>query len=188
MKPYELLRMVAQVFESLDIHYFVTGSIASIAYGEPRFTNDIDIVADIKAEHVLELQRRFPAHEFYLSEEAVADAIHSRTQFNIIHPTSGLKVDVILCQDNDFDKNRFKRMRRVRPSADTEANFASPEDVIIKKLDYYRMGGSEKHLRDITGILRISGDKVDRQYIANWAARLGLSEIWDAILRRLGEE
>jgi hypothetical protein len=64
---------------------------------------------------------------------------------------------------------------------------ASPEDVIIGKMLYYREGGSEKHLRDITGILKVSGDQVDRAYVARWAAELGVTEIWQAVLRRLGE-
>ncbi len=61
----------------------------------------------------------------------------------------------------------------------------NPEDVIIKKMDFYKQGSSEKHLRDITGILKISGDAVDKAYIAEWAKSLGLTEIWNAILRRL---
>ena len=71
--------------------------------------------------------------------------------------------------------------------SDQETNFASPEDVIIKKMEFYRDGGSEKHLRDITGILKISGDAVDRNYISEWAKRLELTDIWDAILKRLEE-
>jgi len=65
------------------------------------------------------------------------------------------------------------------------AGFASPEDVILKKMEYYKEGGSEKHLRDITGILKISGEKIDRPYIVSWAERMGVIEIWEAILRRL---
>ncbi len=79
----------------------------------------------------------------------------------------------------------FARAVRVKPSGSYEASFASIEDVIIKKLEYYRAGGSEKHLRDITGVLKVSRESVDRAYIAAWAARLGLEPIWQATLERL---
>lgn len=86
-----------------------------------------------------------------------------------------------------LSKAEFSRRRRSKVFSDQETNFASPEDVIIKKMEFYREGGSEKHLRDITGILKISGDAVDQTYISEWAIHLGLTEIWDAILRRLEE-
>lgn len=70
------------------------------------------------------------------------------------------------------------RTRRLRPGKDYEVTFASPEDVILKKMEYYREGGSDKHLRDIAGILKISGAQIDRAYIEDWASRLGVSEIW----------
>jgi hypothetical protein len=186
--PYELLQMVIEVFERLQIRYLVTGSVAAMAYGEPRLTNDIDIVAGVENRHVPGLIAAFPREEFYVSEGMILEAIDHRGQFNIIHPASGLKVDVIICGNTPFDLSRFKRARRIRPAETYEANFAAPEDVIIKKMEYYRSGGSEKHLRDIAGILKISGEEIDRGYITEWSARLGLSETWDAILKRLGEK
>ncbi len=109
-------------------------------------------------------------------------------QFNIIHSASGLKVDIIIKQNTPFDSSRFRRSRRIYPAESYQANFASPEDVIIKKMEYYKEGGSEKHLRDIAGILKISGEMVDKDYIAEWSRQLGLTEIWDAIQRRIGEK
>ena len=185
MGPHELLGTVVEVLERLRIPYLVTGSIASMAYGEPRLTNDIDIVAEIQPDHINDLLAAFPSPEYYLSEEMIRGAIRSSGQFNIIHPTSGLKVDLILRQNTPFDQSRFARRKRLRPAKDYEADFAAPEDVIIKKMEFYKEGGSDKHLRDITGILRISGQEIDRAYIASWAERLGVMEIWEAILRRL---
>ncbi len=187
MGPHDLLRRVAETFERLQIPYLVTGSVASMAYGEPRLTNDIDIVANVQAEHVPGLLAAFPPGEFYISDEMIRDAIRRHGQFNIIHPASGLKVDVIIRQDTPFDRSRFSRARRISPGKTFEASFASAEDVIIKKMEFYRDGGSDKHLRDITGILRISGEDVDRSYISTWAERLGLVEIWEAVQRRLDE-
>ena len=187
MGPYELLAKLVEVFDRFQIPYFVTGSVAAMAYGEPRLTNGIDIVADIQATHIADLLQAFPRDEFYVDEEAIREAIRNRGQFNIIHPASGLKVDVIIRKDTPFDTSRFDRIRRIRPAESYEAGFAAPEDVIIKKMEYYREGGSEKHLRDITGILKISGDELDESYIYDWSSRLGLLPIWEAIKKRLEE-
>jgi hypothetical protein len=186
--PFELLQRVVGIFEKLQIPYLVTGSVASMAYGEPRMTNDIDIVAAIEERHIPDLLRAFPEDEFFITAEMVEEALAHQSQFNIIHPGSGLKVDVIIRRNTPFENSRFSRIRRIYPAEAYQANFAAPEDVIIKKMEYYKEGGSEKHLRDITGILRISADIVDKEYIADWAKRLGLVQIWDAVLRRLGEK
>ncbi|RPI77321.1 MAG: hypothetical protein EHM45_09535 [Desulfobacteraceae bacterium] len=188
MGPYELLQKVVGIFERLHIPYIVTGSVAAMAYGEPRLTNDIDIVAGIKKEHIWNLLQAFPAEKYYISEEMIREAIRNQGQFNIIHPFSGLKVDIIILQNTPFDVSRFKRIRRIQPAESYEANFAAPEDVIIKKMEYYKAGSSEKHLRDITGILKVSGTDVDRSYISSWADHLGLTEIWKAILKKLDEK
>jgi len=184
MEPSELLRYVVTTVEGLGLRYLVTGSVVTIFFGEPRFTNDIDIVVDLPLEQIEAFCRAFPSSEFYVSEEAAREAVAGCGQFNIIHPTSGLKVDVIIPSDTPFNRSRFARGTRVRPDEDYDACFASVEDVIIKKMEYYREGGSEKHLRDITGVLRISGDRVDGAYIADWASQLGLTAIWQTILAK----
>jgi hypothetical protein len=107
--------------------------------------------------------------------------------FNVIQPQSGLKVDVIVPAPSDFNRSRFARARRVRTGADWDALFSSPEDAILKKMEFYREGGSDKHLRDITSVLRTSGDEIDTSYIDRWAGDLGLSDIWRAIVARLRE-
>lgn len=185
MEQYELLRHLVRSLEALKIPYLLTGAIASIAYGEPRFTNDIDVVADIQEGDIPGLRECFPETEFFLDEDAIKDAICHCHQFNIIHPSSGLKIDVIAPKGDAFDRSRFTRVKRLRLTEDSEANFASPEDVIIKKMQYYKEGGSEKHLRDITGILKISGELVDYNYTTQWADRLGVSEVWEAVLKRV---
>jgi hypothetical protein len=188
MGPYELLQRIVGILERLDIPYLVTGSVAAMAYGEPRLTNDIDIVAAIEERHVAGLIAAFPPEEFYIGEEMVREAIRRRLQFNIIHPSSGLKVDIIIRKGTPFDTSRFGRIRRIRPAESYMASFAAPEDIIIMKMQYYRDGGSEKHLRDITGILKVSRDEVDLNYIADWSRRLDLKDVWEMILKRMGGE
>ena len=184
----ELLKKIVEVFEKLQIPYLVTGSVASMTYGEPRLTNDIDIVAAVDKQHIPGLLAAFPAVDFYISEDMIKDAIRHHGQFNIIHPASGLKVDVVIKQNTPFDDSRFKRTRKIYPAESYHANFAAPEDVIVKKMEYYRKGGSEKHLCDITGIIKISGQEIDQDYISEWANRLGLVDIWVAVQKRISKK
>ena len=185
MGLFELLQRIVSLFDHMGIPYLITGSVAAMAYGEPRLTNDIDIVAAIDEKHIKDLVRGFPADEFDISEDGVREAIRRQGQFNIIHPASGIKIDVIIKQDTPFDNSRFGRVHRINPAESYQADFAAPEDVIIKKMEFYKAGGSEKHLRDIAGILKISGEMVDWGYITAWAKRLNLTEIWNAVQERL---
>lgn len=184
MEQFDLRAHVVEVLERLGLEYFITGSVAATYYGEPRFTNDIDIVVRLSGESVLAFCAQFPSPEFYVSEDAARQAVRSRGQFNIIHPDSGFKVDVIVPSDTPFDRSRFSRKQRGHADQ-THAFFASPEDVILKKMQYYREGGSEKHIRDITGILKLSGDRLDAPYIREWAVQLGLTDIWETILLKI---
>lgn len=185
METSELLRVVAGVLERLQVRYFVTGSVATIFYGEPRFTNDIDIVADLRLEQIRAFCASFPGDEYYVSEESARRAVLRRQQFNLIHPRSGLKVDFMIPSGNSFNASRFDRARRVCPVESFEASFSSPEDVILKKMEYYREGGSDKHLRDITGIFKILGEDLDTGYIDDWAGRLEVESIWQSLKDRI---
>jgi hypothetical protein len=188
MEHADLLHYLAETFERLQLPYLVTGSTATIAYGEPRFTNDIDVVVDLPASQIDALLTAFPDDQFYISRSAVEAAVARQHQFNIIHPTSGLKVDVIVASHSEFDRTRLRRARRLPVLKDRDVSFASPEDVILKKMQYFEEGGSEKHLRDIAGVLLIQGEDIDRDYIKSWAQRLGLAEIWSLALSRIADE
>lgn len=188
MEPSELLRFLVAQLEALDLRYFVTGSTVTIFYGEPRFTNDIDVVVDLPMRAVGEFCRCFPEGEFYVSEDAVRDAIARRSQFNIIHPSSGLKIDVMVPETSEFNESRFRRARRVRAGDDWDASFATPEDAIIKKLEYYREGGSEKHLRDIAGVLKTSRNEVDFEYLQHWVSELALEREWTTVRKTMGSD
>ncbi len=177
----ELLLHVTGQFERLGVPYLVTGSMATVVYGEPRLTNDVDVVAALTAATARELHGAFPSPEFYWSDEAVEQALRKRSQFNVIHPASGLKVDIMIWSDTPFNRARMARVRLISTSPGTKVRFASPEDVILKKMEFYREGGSEKHLRDIAGVLRVTTD-LDRDYLSRWSEALGTEEIWQRIL------
>lgn len=185
MEPYELLRKFVDVMDRLQVRYLVTGSVATITYGDPRFTNDIDIVVELGIEQVDAICTAFSAPEYYCSRDAVEQAIRQRFQFNILHFASGMKIDVFIPTETEFDRCRFDRRVRVAGTDNLDVWFASPEDVIIKKMASYKEGQSEKHIRDILGVLKVRAEKVDRDYIATWAERMQLTEIWLRILQRL---
>jgi hypothetical protein len=185
MEPSDLLRKLATELERLGIEYLVTGSIATITYGEPRFTNDIDVVVELRLDHVDAFCSAFPSPEFYCSKDAAVHAIREHFQFNILHPASGLKIDVIVPADSEFNRSRFSRRLRMPGGMDFDVWLSSPEDVIVKKMEFYKEGHSEKHVRDILGVLKLRGDKIDRDYITLWADRMQLSDIWRDILERL---
>jgi hypothetical protein len=184
MEQDDLLRHLCISLDRLGIRYLITGSQATIAYGEPRLTNDIDVVVALDASQLDAFAAAFPETDFYLSREAARDAIDERGMFNIIHPASGLKIDVIIPENMLFDRSRFERGRRIQIAPDYSAVFASPEDVILKKLQFYQLGQSDKHVRDIAGVLRISGPLLDREYISRVAAQLGVLKEWQLALDR----
>ncbi len=166
--------------EEAKIPYMVVGSLSSIIYGEPRMTKDMDIVIDVPAQDASKFELYFPFSGFYCPPaDILKDEIINRGQFNLIHHESGLKIDVIVRKQSPHAIEEFKRRKKISFWKGFEAYIASPEDVIIKKLDYYREGRSEKHLNDIRGILASS--EIDKAYLEKWLTQLGLSEIWKKV-------
>jgi hypothetical protein len=180
MTPDKLLFALVELFDRLKVRYAIVGSVASMSYGEPRFTNDVDIVAELELAHIEPLLATFPGPEFYCSREAVKSAITKRFQFNIIHNTEGVKADIILPGTSELDE--LQLTRRVWLAVGNQSAWvASPEDVIVKKLEFYRLGGSDKHLRDIASMLRIGGNNLDITYIEHWAEKLHVLDTWRLI-------
>jgi hypothetical protein len=183
----DFLKTVIATLEAQGINYMIVGSIASASFGEARFTNDIDIVVELNEELAGQLCDAFPTDSFYVSRQAAQEAVRLRRQFNVIHPASGNKVDFMIARLDPWGRMQLARRRRRHILPDCLAYAASPEDIILAKMIYYREGSSEKHTRDITGMLKVSGDEIDRAYISEWAERLDLGEIWKSILRRIGQ-
>lgn len=182
MTQEELLRYLVEALEDLNIPYAVVGSIASIAYGEPRTTVDIDVVVDVAPEDVENLKTRFPDPPFHLDEESARRAIKARSQFNVIHPKSGFKIDLHPTDDR-IARSQIRRSRKIEVGPDLRPRFSPPEEIIIKKMEYFREGGSDKHLRDIASMISVSGDHIDQRLVEEWAERLDLIEIWSAIVQ-----
>ena len=185
--PNELLQVLAEFFESHRIVYRVVGSMASIAYGENRFTNDIDIVADLQSSNVDSLCDFFMPPDYFIARPAVEEAIRKRFQFNIIHVTSGLKIDVMLPKQTEYAALEQSRARRLSDPDGLSAWFAAPEDVILNKLIFFQLGGIEKHLRDIAGIIKVKQDELDLDYIVLWSKKLKVASEWELVKQRVAE-
>ena len=178
----ELLKFTLRVLEQLNIPYAVVGSFASGVWGESRFTQDIDILVELKLQDVPALCAAFPEAEFYVSQSAANDAVARHGQFNVINPTSGTKIDFMIAGSSSWVRAQLERRKRIPFFPDQDGAVATAEDIILGKLVYYREGGSDKHLRDIAGILKCSGELVDRDYVSRFAAQLGVLEIWENVL------
>ena len=185
MEIRSLLLHLARTLDSLRIPWFVTGSMASGAYGEPRMTNDIDVVVRLSLGQLDAFLAAFPEDDYYYNRDAAIQAVRDHFQFNIINSSAGNKVDVMIASDSEYDRCRFARCGPMRNGIDPGVIYASPEDVVLKKLMYFREGGSEKHLRDVVGILAVSASEIDRTYLADWIARLGVEAQWQLVQTRM---
>jgi hypothetical protein len=156
-EPIAATIQVTQVFEKLGIPYLIGGSLASTIYGMVRTTQDVDIVAEMHLKHVQPFIAALQ-NEFYLEEEMIVDSIHHRSSFNIIHRATMFKVDVFIPRQSPFQQSQLRRAQRQIISIEPEvaAYFASPEDTILAKLEWYRKGGkvSERHWRDVVASLK----------------------------------
>jgi hypothetical protein len=138
---------ILREFEQNNIEYMVVGSIASTVYGEPRMTHDMDLVLRISVRDVSKLETIFLPEKYYCPPlDILKSEIVHRGQFNLIHQDSGLKIDIMICKETEHAISEFNRRRKVSFWNGNEVYLASPEDIIIKKLDFFRQGGSEKHL------------------------------------------
>jgi len=164
---------VIEVFETNNLRYMVVGSIASMTYGEPRMTNDMDVVIDILPADARRIEGLFPLEKYYCPPiEVLKSEIIQRGQFNLIHQDTGLKIDLMIRKNNAHSLEEFSRRQRVPFISGKSIFMATPEDIIIKKLIFYREGQSEKHVTDIRGIL--SDTRVDKKYLEDWVLKLNL--------------
>ncbi len=187
MEQVEFLQLAVNVLNELGISWMLVGSYATSAWGEARFTDDIDIVVDLSPDQVTPLCAAFAGDEFYVSEAAAREAVHLRKQFNVLHPASGNKIDFMIARRDKWGRLQMNRRQQGTIQSGLMVQIVSPEDAIISKMRYYKEGGSDKHLRDSAGVLAIQGERVDRDYIAQWSNHFALTEIWNAILKRVDE-
>ncbi len=184
MAQSEFERAIDEVIGILEAHaipYHIGGSVASSLHGLFRTTAAIDIVADIRPEQAQSLAERFQTIG-YADEDMIAEAIRHRSSFNVIHDATGIKIDVFLLKRIPYDLQAFQRADPLVISESEDANayfVAAPEDTILSKLRWYRMGGeqSERQWLDILGVLKVQQQALDYDYLRHWATDLAVLDL-----------
>ncbi len=182
MNPESAFEAILKKLEQAGIDYMITGSFAGNLYGVPRTTYDADVV--IEAHPVsFAFFPQLIGDDFYVSPEAIEEALKYERIFNIIHMETGFKIDFIVRKNRAYSKGEFAR-RRLETFRGNMYWFASPEDIILSKLEWSKVGESERQFRDSLGVAQIQGDSLDKEYLEFWSERLGLQQQ----LARLFEE
>lgn len=179
-EPIQVTLKVVEAFNRLEIPYLIGGSLASAVHGIVRATMDADLVADIKPEQVPPLVALLE-DEFYIDADMIQDAIQYNSSFNLIHLGTMFKVDVFILKQRAFDINQMQRRisQSLGDAPDEQAYFSTAEDIILAKLEWFRAGGetSERQWRDILGVLDIQSDRLDFEYLQNWAENLKIQDL-----------
>ena len=185
MTTADLFRQVVAALEAAGIPFMLTGSFASSYHGVPRATQDIDLVIAPTREQVALLLKQFPRTEYYVDEAAVLDALEHESQFNVIDLSTGWKIDFICRRSRPFSRTEFDR--RTLADLDGFSLFvATAEDVLLAKLEWAKLGGSERQIEDAAGLLRVRIKDLDTSYVLHWVSELGLETEWEAAQRAAG--
>lgn len=172
------IRRALEALQKAGVPYMLTGSFASSFHGAPRTTQDIDIVIAPTLGSLQRLVSEFPEDQYYVSREAALQAYGSESLFNVIDLESGWKIDFIVRRSRPFSVEEFAR-RREAEVLGTNVTIASAEDVILSKLEWAKMAGSERQITDVAGILRTQGADIDVEYVKRWVAVLGVQSEWE---------
>lgn len=179
-EEYLVLKQLTDALDGMKIDYAIGGSIASSLYGKVRFTQDADItVADFgdKAEQLYKMLKG----SFYVSKDAMYQAVSNRGSFNVIHLTSAFKIDIFVQKDDDFHRQLFLRRKKVKLDESIEYLFdiVSAEDIILLKLQWYESSGcmSERQWSDVLGVLAVQAQSLDMSYLRSCSKKLGFGDI-----------
>ena len=180
MREPNLFQIFTSRMNKLGLRYIVTGAVASIIYGEPRLTHDIDVVVELGPENAEKIAESFPPEDFYCPpiENIRQETLRSlRGHFNIIHHETGFKADVYIAGQDELHRWALQNRRELEMEAEA-IWLAPPEYVILRKLEYYREGKSEKHLADIANMIEISYDQIDFEELRDKIKGCRLEKEW----------
>ncbi len=154
-----------------------------VAWGRPRYTADIDTVIELRDENIEILAKALMRlGKFgYVSKDAMKEALRMRSEFNFIDGNTGMKVDFWISKNDAFARSQFER-RVAQKIYGTKVYFASPEDLILSKLRWYKLSSSDRHLEDIESVFAVSADKLDREYLIKWGKNLGVFKLLSPFL------
>lgn len=184
--PLVVLSQVVRILERHEITYVLVGSLASSMHGMYRSTADIDLLADIKPEHVRPLLDALNKSFYVDDEHAVQQAVEQRRSFNAIHFDSVFKVDIFIPKGDDFARKQLERrqLRSIAPDIDHLIYVATAEDTILAKLRWYRDDGevSTTQWSDVLGILGVTDFSLEFDYLREWADRIGVRDLLERAL------
>ena len=183
----EFFERVVRELDQAGIPYMVTGSLASSAHGRIRSTEDIDIVIAPTKEQLLAFVSAFPADQFYADDQDALESFRYNSQFNVIDFATTWKADFIFRKNREFSRVEFGR-RQPYMVGGVRAYLATPEDIVIAKLEWAKLGQSERQIEDVGGIIERQGPKLDRGYIEQWVSELSLQSEWRRALARSTEQ
>jgi hypothetical protein len=188
--PTEFLLHVAELLERLGVPYHVGGSVASSAHGMYRASADVDFVIDPTAGQLEALARGLEP-EFYVSRAAIAEALAHRSTFNAIHDQTSFKIDFFIKGPAPFDDEELRRSIRQVVGAERERTILlkSPEDTILRKLEWYRRGGevSERQWQDVLSVLAAMRGQLDDEYLDQWSRELCVADLLDRARREVAD-
>jgi len=176
----DLLKRLTAALEGVGIAYMVAGSIGSSFHGHPRATNDLDIIIAPSQEQ-LDAFVALLGPDYYVSAASAKAAFNGKTMFNVVDNATGWKVDLVVRKERAFSIEEFQRRRKVRMMG-SDIFIASPEDVILSKLEWAKNSGSEQQLRDALGVFKVQGDELDLEYLAKWARALNVEDSLEWLL------
>ncbi len=178
--------LITGILEKLAIPYAVGGSMSSSVHGVMRATMDVDIIADLHREHIKTFLQEL-GDEFYSDEQMIIEAIKHQSSFNLIHLETAYKVDIFIPKDRLFDALQIKRSKAAKISSEDNCTilFTSPEDIILSKLEWYRLGGevSDRQWRDTLGVLKLQRGKLDVRYLSEMSKNLGVADLLEKLLK-----
>lgn len=180
------VELFVKTLEKLNVSYYIGGSIASSVYGIARATMDIDLVSELKQDHVKLLIQNLK-QDYFIDEDMINDAIKNKSSFNLIHLGTMIKIDVFISGESRFYKKSFERRRRdslsVEPGS-IQVYLCSAEDTILSKLEWYKSSGcvSERQWQDILGVIKVQGELLDKNYLFQWAKELGVADLLEKAL------
>lgn len=179
----ELLAQVAAKFEQCGIDYMIVGSFASNFYGIPRATQDADVVVEISATGIDRLSSNL-GDEFYFDVEGAKELLKRGVMLNMVHYATGFKFDLIARKNRHFSREEFQR-RKLANFAGRPCWFATAEDTILAKLEWSKLGESERQFNDAVNIAKVQGTKLDFNYLQRWAADLQIENLLNRLLEEI---
>jgi hypothetical protein len=181
----EVFQKVTAGLNRAGIGYMLSGSFASAYYGAPRSTQDIDLVIEATSTQLRLFVQGLPSNEYYVDLDAALEAHKRQSLFNVIDLATGWKVDLIIRKSRPFSEGEFRRRQQVNLQG-TSLFVASPEDIVISKLEWSNLAQSRRQIEDVAAILRVQWAKLDRSYLEKWVLELGLKQQWGEAQRAAG--